>query len=52
MLKNYKNFKEEQTLVYQYVKFSDQDLKEEKLIIDNQLIFECDFEQKNIILKT
>ncbi|WP_243006780.1 AAA family ATPase [Roseburia sp. OF03-24] len=42
----------EQTLVYQYAKFSDQDLKEEKLIIDNQLIFECDFEQKNIILKT
>lgn len=36
----------EQTLVYQYAKFSDQDLKEEKLIIDNQLIFECDFEQK------
>lgn len=36
----------EQTLVYQYAKFSDQDLKEEKLIIDDQLIFECDFEQK------
>ena len=32
--------------LYQYVKFSDQDLKEEKLIIDDQLIFECDFEQK------
>lgn len=35
-----------QELVYQYARFSNQELSNEKLLIDGTLIFECDFDRQ------
>lgn len=36
-----------QKLLYQYERLSSLELEREKLVIDNQIIFDCDFVQKN-----
>lgn len=36
-----------EVLIYQYARFSNQELKNEQLIIDGDIIFNCDFENRN-----
>ena len=39
-------------LIYQYARFSNQEIREEELIINGVTIFKCDFLNKNITLIT